>query len=94
MSTDRLYVRRDVPFELMDIKLSEASDKELVELSGESGTALSLEEMQRIRQHFGSKARNPTDVELQSLGQAWSEHCCYKSSKVFLKEYVFGINTR
>lgn len=94
MSTDRLYARRDVPFELMDIKLSEASDKELVELSGESGTALSLEEMQRIRQHFGSKARNPTDVELQSLGQAWSEHCCYKSSKVFLKEYVFGINTR
>ena len=94
MSTDRLYARRDVPFELVDIKLSEASDKELVELSGESGTGLSLEEMQRIRQYFESKARNPTDVELQSLGQAWSEHCCYKSSKVFLKEYVFGINTR
>jgi phosphoribosylformylglycinamidine synthase II len=94
MSTDMLYVRRDVPFELVDIKLSEASDKELVELSEESGTALSLEEMQRIRQYFGSNGRNPTDVELQSLGQAWSEHCCYKSSKVFLKEYVFGINTR
>src|SRR2546427_3921557 len=35
--------------------------------------------------------REPTDIELQSLGQAWSEHCCYKSSKVFLKEFIFPV---
>jgi len=93
MSTDRLYIRRDVPFELVDINLADASDEELKELSKESGTALSLDEMKRIRDHFTPRGRNPTDVELQSIGQAWSEHCCYKSSKVFLKEYLFGINT-
>jgi phosphoribosylformylglycinamidine synthase len=78
----------------VDIDLEGASDDELQELSRESGTGLSLEEMHRVREHFKDKGRNPTDVEFQSLGQAWSEHCCYKSSKVFLKQYVFGINNR
>ena len=94
MSTDDLYVRRGVPFELVEINLDAASDEQLKELSKETGTVLSLEEMQRVRDHFRERGRNPTDVELQSIGQAWSEHCCYKSSKVFLKEYVFGINTK
>ena len=94
MSTERLYKRRDLPFELVDIDLADATDAELEELSKESGTALSLDEMRRIKDFFAEKGRSPTDVELQSIGQAWSEHCCYKSSKVFLKEYVFGINTR
>ncbi len=94
MSTDHLYARKDVPFEHVDVKLAEASDAELAEISQDSGTGLSLDEMKRVRDHFVSKGRDPTDVELQSLGQAWSEHCCYKSSKVFLKEYVFGIDSR
>lgn len=94
MSTDKLYIPREVPFELVDINLESATDDQLVELSNESGTVLSLEEMRRIRDFFKEKGRNPTDVELQSIGQAWSEHCCYKSSKIYLKQYVFGINTR
>jgi phosphoribosylformylglycinamidine synthase len=94
MSTDRLYIRRKVPFELVEIDLEHATDPELIELSRESGTALSLEEMRRIMDFFRGKGRHPTDVELQSIGQAWSEHCCYKSSKVFLKEYIFGITSR
>ncbi len=94
MTASRLYARRDVPFELTDINLADANDEELLDISSESGTGLSLDEMHRVREYFISKGRNPTDVELQSIGQAWSEHCCYKSSKVFLKEYVFGINTR
>jgi len=28
---------------------------------------------------------------LQALGQAWSEHCCYKSSKIPLKQHIYGI---
>ncbi len=94
MSTDTLYIRRDVPFELVDIDLPSANDDQLMELSRESGTVLSLDEMHRVREYFKQRGRNPTDVEFQSIGQAWSEHCCYKSSKIYLKEYVFGINTR
>src|SRR5437867_821570 len=47
--------------------------------------------MARIQEYFQRIGREPTDVELQSLGQAWSEHCCYKSSKVFLKEFIFPV---
>jgi phosphoribosylformylglycinamidine synthase II len=93
MSTERLYIRREVPFELADIDLDHATDDQLKEISDESGTALALNEMRRIRDHFRNKGRNPTDVELQSIGQAWSEHCCYKSSKIYLKQYVFGIDS-
>src|SRR5881296_4580526 len=57
------------------------------------GLALSVEEMRRIQSYFSGIGRDPTDVELQSLGQAWSEHCCYKSSKVFLKEFIFPVQT-
>ncbi len=94
MSTKNLYVRQQAPFELNEIRLSDCTDEQLMEISRESGTGLSLEEMRAIRKHFEGRGRHPTDVELQSIGQAWSEHCCYKSSKVFLREYVFGINNR
>ncbi|MFQ5837495.1 MAG: phosphoribosylformylglycinamidine synthase subunit PurL [Thermoplasmata archaeon] len=60
-------------------------------ISKDLGLALNLEEMKRIQEYFRGVGRKPTDVELQSLGQAWSEHCCYKSSKFFLREFVFGI---
>jgi len=68
-----------------------ASDEELEEISREMGLALSLDEMRLIREYFKRRQRNPTDLELQALGQAWSEHCCYKSSKVVLKENIYGI---
>src|SRR2546425_1114810 len=55
------------------------------------GLALSPDEMRRIQEHFKGLGRDPTEVELQSLGQAWSEHCCYKSSKVILKECIFPV---
>ncbi|MCJ7607408.1 MAG: AIR synthase related protein, partial [Thermoplasmata archaeon] len=94
MSSSNLYVPRDVPFDLADVMLSGATDADLVLISQESGTGLSLDEMRTVRDFFVKKGRDPTDVELQSIGQAWSEHCCYKSSKVFLKEHIFDINTR
>ncbi len=83
------YLKRDVPFELYDIDILGASDKELLAISQDMGLALNVDEMHTIRDYFKMKGRNPTDVELQALGQAWSEHCCYKSSKVFLKEFIF-----
>ncbi|HEX17126.1 MAG TPA: phosphoribosylformylglycinamidine synthase II, partial [Thermoplasmatales archaeon] len=53
--------------------------------------ALSLYEMKLIRDYFKKKGRNPTDIELQAFGQAWSEHCCYKSSKHPLKKYLLDV---
>jgi len=83
--------RRALPFSLHDITLGDASAHELAAISERMGLALSVDEMRRIQAHFHDLGRDPTEVELQSLGQAWSEHCCYKSSKVILKEFIFPV---
>jgi len=83
--------RRALPFPLHDITLRDASAHELAAISERMGLALSVDEMRRIQAHFQDLGRDPTEVELQSLGQAWSEHCCYKSSKVILKEFIFPV---
>ena len=37
--------------------------------------ALDLASMQAIKEHFLKLKRNPTDIELETLAQTWSEHC-------------------
>ncbi len=37
--------------------------------------ALSLSYMKVIQTYFAKLKRNPTDIELESLAQTWSEHC-------------------
>jgi len=85
------YRRKPLPFEVREVLLRDATDSELATISDEMGLALSVDEMHRIQAYFRNVGRDPTDVELQSLGQAWSEHCCYKSSKVFLREFIFPV---
>ncbi len=75
------YVKRDVPFELIEIDLKDADDKQLIQISRELGIALNLKEMKLIQNYFSKKNRNPTDVELQTIGQTWSEHCYHKTFK-------------
>ena len=77
--------------DVFEIGILQATDEQMNEISESLGLALSLKEMHRVKQYFREKNRDPTDIELQALGQAWSEHCCYKSSKVPLQKYVFGI---
>ena len=90
MNLDNLFRKKSKSLSLYEVDFFSASDKELKSISDKMGLALNLDEMKRIRDYFNRKNRLPTDVELQALGQAWSEHCCYKSSKVPLKKYVFG----
>ncbi len=83
----------DVAFPLRRFRLQDMTDAELLACSQAMSIGLSLDEMQAARDHFLSRdgEDNPTDVELEALGQAWSEHCCYKSSKPVLKANVYGI---
>ncbi|MCK4757295.1 MAG: phosphoribosylformylglycinamidine synthase subunit PurL [Thermoplasmata archaeon] len=92
MKSAHLYKKLEASFPFFEVTLDKASDDDLLALGEESGTGLSLDELKRIKSYFAGLGRNPSDVELQSLGQAWSEHCCYKSSKTILKEFVFGID--
>ena len=91
MDLDSLFKKKKVSFDFYEIDLFSASDKNLKEISDKMGLAISGEEMKRIKEYFQNKNRNPTDIELEALGQAWSEHCCYKSSKIPLKQHIYGI---
>jgi len=76
-----LYIQRDASFRICEIKIIEANNKQLLRISQELGIGLSLEEMKTVRRYFTKKDRNPTDVELQTIGQTWSEHCFHKTFK-------------
>ncbi|WP_165224605.1 phosphoribosylformylglycinamidine synthase subunit PurL [Aquisphaera insulae] len=63
-----------VPIRAMD-------DRGLVEASRAGQLSLSLAEMKSIQAHFAGLGRDPTDCELETLAQTWSEHCSHKTLK-------------
>ena len=69
------------PFEIRRVPLRGLSEAELTTLSRSAHLFLSLEEMRTIQQHFAEQKREPTDLELESLAQTWSEHCVHKTLK-------------
>ena len=61
------------------IEILNLNDKQLVELSRKSVLSLSLVEMKEVQKYFRNIKRNPTDVELETIAQTWSEHCKHKT---------------
>ncbi len=54
---------------------------------------LTYDEMLMLKDYFRGMGRNPSDIEIQAIAQAWSEHSCYKSSKVYLKKYFLDLKS-
>ncbi len=65
------------------IRFRRMSDSELLELSKDK-LFLNLEEMKVIQNYFQKIKRDPTDLELETLAQTWSEHCAHKTFKAKL----------
>ncbi|MGC9467659.1 MAG: phosphoribosylformylglycinamidine synthase subunit PurL [Anaerolineae bacterium] len=61
------------------IPLRALTDQELAELSTARVLFLSPAEMRAIQAEFQRLDRDPTDVELETLAQTWSEHCLHKT---------------
>ncbi len=57
----------------------------LVALSKERGLSLNAEEMAAIQAHFKTQGRAPTDPELETLAQTWSEHCKHKTFRAAVR---------
>jgi len=72
---------RVAPFELRHVAMRELSDEKLTELSRNGHLFLNLTEMKAIQAYFREQKRDPTDVELETLAQTWSEHCVHKTLK-------------
>ena len=81
-------VKSSSPISVEPINLN-IEDPDLTELSRCRQLALSLDEMKEIQLYFRDKefvderlliglGEDPTDVEMEVLGQTWSEHCKHK----------------
>ncbi|MDR2708998.1 MAG: phosphoribosylformylglycinamidine synthase subunit PurL [Elusimicrobiota bacterium] len=62
-----------------NIALSALSDAQLLQLSKTNVLALSLKEMKTVQHYFKLLKREPTDIELETIAQTWSEHCKHKT---------------
>jgi phosphoribosylformylglycinamidine synthase len=63
------------------IPLRELSSAALRDLSKQRLLSLDLAEMETIQSFYQGLGRDPTDVELETLAQTWSEHCVHKTFK-------------
>jgi phosphoribosylformylglycinamidine synthase len=66
-------------YKLEHIELLGANDTELAAISSQFG--FSDNELEAIIKYFAGLERNPTDVEIETLSQTWSEHCVHKTFK-------------
>ena len=66
-------------FNLITVDLLKSSDTKLLEISKKGQLFLNLNEMRQIRDYFRQQKRNPTDCELETVAQTWSEHCYHKT---------------
>ncbi len=70
---------RGKDFHVTHIELLKADDEGLRTLSREGQLFLNLAEMKAIQKHFKGMKRNPTDCEIETIAQTWSEHCYHKT---------------
>jgi phosphoribosylformylglycinamidine synthase len=101
LTVDRLGQGDEYDFRRVEVPIRGLDDEPLMALSRTGQLSLSLAEMRAIRDHFTALGRDPTDCELETLAQTWSEHCSHKTLKGriafegrtidnLLKETIFG----
>ncbi|MEY4177601.1 MAG: Phosphoribosylformylglycinamidine synthase subunit PurL [Planctomycetota bacterium] len=76
---ERLRLGSNYRFELHHVPLRELDDAGLARLSREGQLYLTLVEMRTIQNYFRELGRDPTDAELETVAQTWSEHCSHKT---------------
>ncbi len=59
------------------ITLTDLDDEGLLKLSSARGLALDGDQMAAVQNWFIDEQREPTDAELETIAQTWSEHCAH-----------------
>jgi phosphoribosylformylglycinamidine synthase len=81
LTVEHLTLGKPYTFQLATVAIRELDDDALMKVSREGQLSLSLAEMRTIQAHFRGIERDPTDVELETIAQTWSEHCSHKTLK-------------
>ncbi len=66
------------------VRLRGADDLALAAIDAERSLSLDPAELVTIRDHFEALGRDPTDAELETLAQTWSEHCAHKTFRAVI----------
>src|SRR5574344_2610602 len=77
----------------VEIEILNKTDIELLEISKNNLLSLNIHEMKSIQSYYKKLDRNPTDVELETIAQTWSEHCKHKTLTGLIKYKVID-NTK
>ncbi len=73
---------RTVAADLVEVR--GLDDAGLARVGAERSLYLDPEELRVIRDHFEELDRDPTDVEIETLAQTWSEHCAHKTFRAVI----------
>jgi len=79
MNTNLYAQRKNSP--VLEVAIAKANPENLTEINNELALGFSQQELCIIQAYFKEENRNPTDLELQTISQTWSEHCCHKTFK-------------
>jgi phosphoribosylformylglycinamidine synthase subunit PurSL len=69
------------PFTLRTVSIRDLSEEALVRFSREAHLFMSRDELLALQAHYRDLGREPTDIELETIAQTWSEHCVHKTLK-------------
>ncbi len=69
------------PSHVATVAIRDLDDRALVQLSRDGLLALDLDEMRTIQAYYRDVGRDPSDGELETIAQTWSEHCSHKTFK-------------
>ena len=76
---DRLGQGTSYRFVRVEVPILGKSDAQLLEISRRGQLHFSLAEFRAVEAYFAELGREPTDCELETLAQTWSEHCSHKT---------------
>ena len=76
---EQLRLGTPYDFSLQTVPIRDLDAPQLSALSRSGQLYLQIAEMETIRDYYCKIDREPTDIELETLAQTWSEHCSHKT---------------
>jgi len=91
--SEKSYLKKDVNLNITDEEITLIGKQGILEKNQiRRGTlGLDIESLRTIQNYFNKKKRNPSDLEIETLAQTWSEHCKHKIFSSPLDEIKKGI---
>ncbi|MFN8526548.1 MAG: phosphoribosylformylglycinamidine synthase subunit PurL [Chloroflexota bacterium] len=70
---------------VQSVTVRELDDESLLTLSRERLLSLPLQDLRAVADHFSGIGRDPTDAELETIAQTWSEHCAHRTFRATIQ---------